>query len=231
MSNEESKPLDSSGGSRKQLLFGGGGVLAIAAILGAVLAARPSTPSPVAPGVSSASPVSSATPPEEPSLPVERGETVPSSSASVAPAAVSSTPVSPNVRVTVRIFPAVQATVTMGKTRLGTINPRGSLVLERRRDSGPLDLVIRAAGYVTVHTRAYTFEDNTIEVRLTRLDKKDTIYGYRQPLPPEEVSSAEPIRQWVPLSQLLGGAAPSTAPAAVPPPAVTPPPVSSSLPR
>ncbi len=92
---------------------------------------------------------------------------------------------SPTVRVTVSVYPRVAATVTMGKKRLGT-TAKGPLVLERGRDSGPLDLVIRAPGYLPLHTRAYTFEDNTIEVRLTRVDKKDTVYGYRQPLPPED---------------------------------------------
>ncbi len=109
------------------------------------------------------------------------------------------------VQVTLRTSPSVHATVTMGKTRLGSIAPRAPLVVERRRDSGPLDIVVRSAGYIAVHTRVYTFSDNTVDVRLTPLDKKNTLYGYREPLPEDDGG--------VPLSP---GAGPAPEPA--PPP-------------
>jgi hypothetical protein len=101
-------------------------------------------------------------------------------------------PESATVQITLKTAPTVHASVTMGKTRLGSIAPRAPLVLERRRDSGPLDLVIRAPGFLTVHTRAYTFDNNVIEIRLTRYDKKNTLYGYREPLPPDEDAGAPP---------------------------------------
>jgi hypothetical protein len=79
--------------------------------------------------------------------------------------------------------PAVKATVVWGKHRLGTISPRAPLIVERPRDSGPLDIVVRSPGFLPVHTRAYTFNDTVVDVRLTPLAKKDTLYGYRAPLP------------------------------------------------
>jgi hypothetical protein len=75
--------------------------------------------------------------------------------------------------------------VTWGGKRLGFADRGKPLIVERPRDSGPLDVVIRAPGYLPVYTRAYTFNDSTVEVRITPLDKKDTIYGYREPLPPD----------------------------------------------
>jgi hypothetical protein len=33
-----------------------------------------------------------------------------------------------------------------------------------------------------VHARAYTFDDAVVDVKITPLDKMDTIYGYQQPL-------------------------------------------------
>lgn len=89
----------------------------------------------------------------------------------------------PTVKLVFSTVPAVKATVVWGKHRLGTISPRAPLIVERPRDSGPLDIVVRSPGFLPVHTRAYTFNDAVVDVRLTPLAKKDTLYGYRAPLP------------------------------------------------
>jgi hypothetical protein len=60
------------------------------------------------------------------------------------------------------------------------------LVLKRQRDSGPLDLVVKADGYLPVHTRAHTFGDDTVVVKLTPTSAKSTLFGYKQELPPED---------------------------------------------
>ena len=90
-------------------------------------------------------------------------------------------PLSPNVKITFRTVPLRRASVMWGAKRLGFIDRR-PLVIERVRDSGPLDVVVRAEGYLPVHARAYTFDDATVDVRITPIEKKDTIYGYQQPL-------------------------------------------------
>jgi hypothetical protein len=91
-------------------------------------------------------------------------------------------PLSPNVKVTFRTFPPRRATVTWGSKRLGFIDRGKPLVVERARDSGPLDVIVRAPGFLPVHARAYTFDDAVVDVKITPLDKMDTIYGYQQPL-------------------------------------------------
>jgi len=92
---------------------------------------------------------------------------------------------SPTVKLVVRTFPGRKGVVMWGGKRLGFVDRNMPLVIERPRDSGPLDLVIRVTDYVPVHTRAYTFSDANIDVKITPLDKKDTIYGYKEPLPPD----------------------------------------------
>jgi hypothetical protein len=92
---------------------------------------------------------------------------------------------SPTVKLVIRTFPARKGVVMWGGKRLGFVDRNMPLVIERPRDSGPLDLVIRVTDYVPVHTRAYTFSDANIDVKITPLDKKDTIYGYKEPLPPD----------------------------------------------
>jgi hypothetical protein len=99
-----------------------------------------------------------------------------------ASAADAGAPLSPNVKVTFRTFPPRRASVMWGNKRLGFTDRGKPLVVERVRDSGPLDVVVRAQGYLPVHARAYTFNDAFVDVKITPVEKKDTIYGYQQPL-------------------------------------------------
>src|SRR5688500_15734287 len=78
--------------------------------------------------------------------------------------------------------PPAHATVLWGNTRLGRIKPQRPLVVVRPRDSGPLDVMIRAPGFLPVQTRAHTFGDTRLVVKLTRDDQKSTLFGYRVPL-------------------------------------------------
>lgn len=91
-------------------------------------------------------------------------------------------PLSPNVKLTFRTFPARRASVSWGTKRLGWTDRGKWLVVERPRDSGPLDVIVRAQDFLPVHARAYTFDDAFVDVRITPVEKKDTVYGYQQPL-------------------------------------------------
>ena len=79
-------------------------------------------------------------------------------------------------------IPPAEATVSWGKKKLGVIMPREPLIIERPRDSGPLDVVVKAQGFFTVHTRAHTFSDTKLTVKLTPLEEASTLLGYRVPL-------------------------------------------------
>ena len=91
----------------------------------------------------------------------------------------------PNVvKITVQTIPPVKAEVWWGKKKLGLVNgvrrpPIKPLIIERPRDSGPLDLLIKAEEYLTVNTRAYTFNDYKLNVKLTLLVEKHTLLGFR----------------------------------------------------
>jgi hypothetical protein len=100
-----------------------------------------------------------------------------------APAAPAPPAPKETVRIVFKIYPPSKATVTWGKKKLGLIKPRESLVIQRPRDSGPMDVVVRAEGCLPVHTRAYTFTDSTVSVKVTPLEMKNTIYGYKEVLP------------------------------------------------
>jgi hypothetical protein len=103
--------------------------------------------------------------------------------------------------------------VFWGKKRLGMLAPHQPLVVQRPRDSGPLDLIITCEGYVPVQTRAYTFADSKLAVRLTPLDQKNTLLGYREEVPPPPPPTPD-----------AGTPPPAPGGAAAPPPGVAAPP-------
>ena len=129
-----------------------------------------------------------ATPPDAPPVaaPVAPVPVAPTS----APATTSmdggvATPVEPPKTTATIVFtttPATNARVMWGRKLLGTIGPRAPLVIVRPRDTGPLDVMILAPGYLPVQTRAHTFADNKVSVKLTTPEQKPTLWGYRQPL-------------------------------------------------
>jgi hypothetical protein len=96
-----------------------------------------------------------------------------------APPLVPPKPRPAKVKIVVRATPRAQ--VSWGKEDLGWT----PVTLERPRDSGPVDLVVRADGYLPVHTRAYTFRNDSLSVRLTKVADKMSILGARKELPPE----------------------------------------------
>ncbi len=84
--------------------------------------------------------------------------------------------------ITFSTIPNVTAVVFWGRKILGQIKPGKPLVIERPRDSGPLDVIIRAKGYLAVQTRAHTFSDTRLAVKLTPIDNKSELLGYKAPI-------------------------------------------------
>ena len=104
--------------------------------------------------------------------------------AGAAPAPAPPKPQSANVRIVFTVLPSTKkATVQWGKKKLGVIAPHAPLIVQRPRDSGPLDVVVRAEGCVPVQTRAYTFEDSKVAVKVTPNEEKNTLLGYREEQP------------------------------------------------
>jgi hypothetical protein len=103
------------------------------------------------------------------------------------PAAAQPAPAAPpsaNVRIVFTVLPSTKkATVMWGKKRLGIIEKGKPLIVPRPRDSGPLDVIVRAEGCLPVQTRAYTFADSKVAVKVTPLDQKNTLLGYREEMP------------------------------------------------
>ena len=105
------------------------------------------------------------------------------SAGAAAPGAKAPSPPSDKVRITFTVWPpSLKAMVFWGRKRLGLIAPHQPLIVERPRDSGPLDVVVRAGGYMPVQVRAHTFSDTRVAVKLTTPEQKPTLLGYRLPI-------------------------------------------------
>lgn len=97
------------------------------------------------------------------------------------PAPAPGKPVREKVKITFQTIPPVKAEVRWGKKKLGVLNTgKKPFFIERPKDSGPIDVTIRAEGFLPVHTRAYSFETNKVTVKLTPVTEKHTLFGYKQ---------------------------------------------------
>lgn len=112
--------------------------------------------------------------------------------AAVAPTAATdpATPTPPPqpTKVKIQIRSSPKAEVRWGKKNLG-VTP---VTIDRPRDSGPIDLILRSSGYFPVHTRAYTVKNDTVGVHLTKLKDRMTLFGAKAELPPESPDGGVP---------------------------------------
>jgi hypothetical protein len=162
-----------------------GGVVAVGVLLGLLgWFLHASASPPAAPTATQAPPAASGTPAEG------------ASTGAAAPASGPAEPPKTTAEITFTTNPSANATVSWGKTRLGVIGPKAPLVIVRPRDSGPLDVMVRAVGYLPVQTRAHTFGDSRIVVKLTKPDQTQSLVGYKAPIDagiiPEESASEPP---------------------------------------
>ncbi|HJX62977.1 MAG TPA: hypothetical protein VJ860_03400 [Polyangia bacterium] len=111
------------------------------------------------------------------------------------------------VHITLQTVPPRKAVVKWGRKTLGVIPVPRPLVVVRPRDSGPMDLVVRVTGFLPVHTRAYTFSDSRVAIKLTPVEEKNTLFGFRAEVSPDAGANPD------------AGAPP---PAPMPPPAPAP---------
>jgi hypothetical protein len=131
-------------------------------------------------------------------------------------------PLSPTIKIIVRVTRGGpdKAFVFWGKKKLG----EAPVTLERPRDSGPVDLVVRGEGFFPIHTRAYTVRNDVLYVKMTKLEDRMKLFGAKQ-----EVEALPPGSTPDSVAPAPGGAPPAAAPGASPgspspPPAPTPPP-------
>jgi hypothetical protein len=89
-------------------------------------------------------------------------------------------PSSETVTLTLTISPPVKAVVMWGAKQLARTAPDSPTVeLERPRNSGPLDLEIRAEGFLPHHTRVHSDRNDKLSVHLVRPSEASSLLGFR----------------------------------------------------
>ncbi len=91
-------------------------------------------------------------------------------------------------KVKIKLFvspPGARSIVWWGRRKLGALGPM-PLEFERPRNSGPVDLMVEAEGYLRFHTRIFTDRDDKLTVRLYRPDEATRLIGYRRSTAPEK---------------------------------------------
>ena len=94
-------------------------------------------------------------------------------------------PRSATVKLKLMISPVAQGVVSWGHKKLAELKPGHMVVqLDRPRGSGPLDLVIRANGFLPHHVRMFSDRDDKLSVRLFRPEEAAGLLGYRRAAAP-----------------------------------------------
>jgi hypothetical protein len=90
-------------------------------------------------------------------------------------------PFSETVTLKLSVTPQVKATVHWGAKVMARLDP-GKMEAEiaRPRGSGPLDLEIKAEGYMPYHTRLYTGRNDKLGIRLYRAEEASSVFGYKR---------------------------------------------------
>jgi hypothetical protein len=90
-------------------------------------------------------------------------------------------PYSETVNLKLTVTPQVKALVTWGAKQVARLAP-GSMDTEisRPRGSGPVDLEIKAEGFMPYHTRLYADRNDKINVRLYRVEEAPGLLGYKR---------------------------------------------------
>ena len=92
----------------------------------------------------------------------------------------------PTIEITLKTSPRVRASVYHGKELLGTTPLR----LVWPKDTGSLDIKLKASGYLTVNSRLYTHRNDRVTVNMFKVDQAHLLFGYKKKVK-EETESTE----------------------------------------
>lgn len=93
----------------------------------------------------------------------------------------------PSVQLTLKTSPRVRAVVYHGKEELGYT----PLQLTWTKDTGPLDITVKASGYLTVNSRLYTHRNDRVTINMFKDDEAHKLFGYKKKVKPKS-EDAEP---------------------------------------
>jgi hypothetical protein len=104
-------------------------------------------------------------------------------------------PYSESVTLKLKVTPQVKAVVLWGARQMAHLEP-GEMDAEitRPRGSGPLDLEVKAEGYLPYHTRLYADRNDKVGVRLYRPEEAPNLFGYQRSPDVKQADAEKPER-------------------------------------
>jgi hypothetical protein len=107
-----------------------------------------------------------------------------------------SNPYSETVTLKLSVTPQVKALVTWGAKQIARLAP-GNMDTEisRPRGSGPVDLEIKAEGFMPYHTRLYADRSDKISVRLYHVEEAPGLLGYKRSAEKKELEKKAPEKK------------------------------------
>jgi hypothetical protein len=87
----------------------------------------------------------------------------------------------PTVNLAIYTEPHIYAHVYHGKEFLGDT----PLKLVWAKDTGPLDVVLKAKGYLQINTRLYTYRNDKITVKMRKIEEANQLFGYKKKIKPK----------------------------------------------
>jgi hypothetical protein len=108
------------------------------------------------------------------------------------PEAKADAPAAPRseVKLILRVVPA-DAEVWWGAKRLGIAKRGEPFEIVRPRHSGPVDLLLRASGFLPYHTRLFSDREEKLTVDLVRPDEARSLNGWKPSEPKPKASPAK----------------------------------------
>jgi hypothetical protein len=105
-------------------------------------------------------------------------------------------PYSETVTLKLSVTPQVKAAVTWGAKQIARLSP-GTMDTEisRPRGSGPVDLEIKAEGFMPYHTRLYADRSDKVSVRLYRVEEAPGLLGYKRSAEKKEPEKKAPEKK------------------------------------
>jgi hypothetical protein len=103
-------------------------------------------------------------------------------------------PFSETVTLKLSVTPQVKAQINWGAKTLARVEPgKMDAEITRPRGSGPLDVEVKAEGFLPYHTRLYADRNDKLGVRLYRPEEAPGIFGYSRS-PEAKKAATEPPR-------------------------------------
>jgi hypothetical protein len=105
-------------------------------------------------------------------------------------------PYSESVTLKLAVTPPVKALVLWGAKPMAHLEPgKMDAEITRPRGSGPLDLEIKAEGYLPHHTRLYADRNDKLGVRIYRAEEAPNLFGYKRSAEAKKPEAEKPVKE------------------------------------